>query len=81
MLVFFCDVFERNERRWNKQMQRWIWYCKILNKAILWSFTKIDLLYNFIVLSVSPREFLAMHLYDPKSFGPIDLMRSVMSVL
>lgn len=53
-----------------------------MNKAKqVWPFTKINLLYNFIVLSVSPREFLAMHLYDPKSFGPIDLMRSVMSVL
>jgi hypothetical protein len=39
------------------------------------------LLYNLIVPSVSPSEFLATHLYDPKSDWLTDLMLSFMTTL
>lgn len=37
---------------------------------------KIHLPYNLMLLSTSPREFFAIHLYDPKSYFSTDFMVS-----
>lgn len=47
-----------------------VWYLRIIKTNIFYKANDYHLLYNFIVPSVSPNEFLATHLYDPISAGP-----------
>jgi len=51
-----------------------IFFTVPLTKILIFGRWKNYLPYNLMLLSTSPREFLAMHLYDPKSCFSTDLM-------